>query len=88
MNQTAWGNAVIWGSNTNWANANAVIWGSNVVWTDPQAWGNAVIWGSDTIGTTDGTAVIWGSTGGMTAQSTAWKDLDAAPTTPQSCGAP
>jgi serine protease AprX len=76
VNQAAWGNAVIWGSGTNWANANAVIWGSNVVWTDPQAWGNAVIWGSGSLGTTDGTAVIWGSTGGMTAQSTAWKDID------------
>jgi serine protease AprX len=76
MSQTAWGNAVIWGSGTNWSNANAVIWGSNVVWSDPQAWGNAVIWGSGSIGTTDGTAVIWGSTGGMTAQNTAWKDIE------------
>ncbi|HEV8395154.1 MAG TPA: S8 family peptidase [Vicinamibacterales bacterium] len=74
--QTAWGNAVIWGSTSNWANANAVIWGSNVVWTDPQSWGTAVIWGSSSIGTTDGTAVIWGSTGGMTAQNTAWKDIE------------
>jgi serine protease AprX len=74
--QTAWGNAVIWGSTSNWANANAVIWGSNVVWDDPQAWGSAVIWGSGSIGTTDGTAVIWGSTGGMTAQNTAWKDIE------------
>ena len=76
MSQTAWGTAVIWGSGTNWANANAVIWGSNVVWGDPQTWGNAVIWGSGSIGTTDGTAVIWGSTGGMTAQNTAWKDIE------------
>jgi len=76
MSQTAWGNAVIWGSGTNWSNANAVIWGSNVVWDDPQTWGNAVIWGSGSIGTTDGTAVIWGSTGGMTAQNTAWKDIE------------
>ncbi|HET9267714.1 MAG TPA: S8 family serine peptidase [Vicinamibacterales bacterium] len=76
VSQTAWGNAVIWGSGTNWANANAVIWGSNVVWEDPQTWGNAVIWGSGSIGTTDGTAVIWGSTGGMTAQNTAWKDIE------------
>jgi len=74
--QTAWGNAVIWGSTTPWANASAVIWGSNVVWTDPQSWGSAVIWGSGSIGTTDGTAVIWGSTGGMTAQNTAWKDIE------------
>ena len=76
VSQTAWGNAVIWGSGTNWANATAVIWGSNVVWEDPQTWGNAVIWGSGSIGTTDGTAVIWGSTGGMTAQNTAWKDIE------------
>jgi len=76
MSQTAWGNAVIWGSGTDWANASAVIWGSNVVWTDPQSWGSAVIWGSGSIGTTDGTAVIWGSTGGMTAQNTAWKDIE------------
>jgi len=76
MSQTAWGTAVIWGSTTNWSNANAVIWGSNVVWGDPQTWGNAVIWGSGSIGTTDGTAVIWGSTGGMTAQNTAWKDIE------------
>ena len=76
VSQTAWGNAVIWGSGTNWANANAVIWGSNVVWGDPQAWGTAVIWGSSAVGTTDGTAVIWGSTGGMTAQNTAWKDIE------------
>ena len=76
MSQTAWGNAVIWGSGTKWANATAVIWGSNVVWTDPQSWGTAVIWGSGSIGTTDGTAVIWGSTGGMTAQNTAWKDIE------------
>jgi serine protease AprX len=76
MSQTAWGTAVIWGSGTNWSNANAVIWGSNVVWDDPQTWGNAVIWGSGSIGTTDGNAVIWGSTGGMTAQSTAWKDIE------------
>jgi serine protease AprX len=75
MSQTAWGSAVIWGSGTNWANANAVIWGSNVVWSDPQSWGTAVIWGSGSLGTTDGTAVIWGSTGGMTAQNTAWKDI-------------
>ena len=74
--QTAWGNAVIWGSGTKWANANAVIWGSNVVWSDPQSWSTAVIWGSGSIGTTDGTAVIWGSTGGMTAQNTAWKDIE------------
>jgi serine protease AprX len=76
ISQSAWGTAVIWGSTTNWSNASAVIWGSNVVWTDPQSWGNAVIWGSSSIGTTDGTAVIWGSTGGMTAQSTAWKDIE------------
>jgi serine protease AprX len=76
MSQTAWSNAVIWGSGTNWANASAVIWGSNVVWNDPQAWSNAVIWGSGSIGTTDGNAVIWGSTGGMTAQNTAWKDIE------------
>ena len=76
MSQTAWGNAVIWGSGTDWSNASAVIWGSNVVWDDPQAWGNAVIWGSGSVGTTDGTAVIWGSTGGMTAESTAWKDIE------------
>ena len=76
MSQTAWGTAVIWGSGTDWANASAVIWGSNVVWDDPQSWGTAVIWGSGSIGTTDGTAVIWGSTGGMTAQNTAWKDLE------------
>jgi serine protease AprX len=74
--QSAWGTAVIWGSTAKWSNANAVIWGSNVVWEDPQTWGNAVIWGSGTIGTTDGTAVIWGSTGGMTAQNTAWKDIE------------
>jgi serine protease AprX len=76
VSQTAWGNAVIWGSGTNWSNASAVIWGSNVVWEDPQTWGNAVIWGAGSIGTTDGTAVIWGSTGGMTAQNTAWKDIE------------
>ena len=81
--QTAWGNAVIWGSGTNWANATAVIWGSNVVWTDPQSWGSAVIWGSGSIGTTDGTAVIWGSTGGMTAQNTAWKDIEPTSTAAQ-----
>jgi serine protease AprX len=74
--QSAWGTAVIWGSTSNWANANAVIWGSNVVWDDPQTWSTAVIWGSGSIGTTDGTAVIWGSTGGMTAQNTAWKDIE------------
>ena len=75
-----WGNAVIWGSGTmpmsQTAWGTAVIWGSNVVWGDPQTWGNAVIWGSGSIGTTDGTAVIWGSTGGMTAQNTAWKDIE------------
>jgi serine protease AprX len=76
VSQTAWGNAVIWGSGTDWSNASAVIWGSNVVWEDPQTWGNAVIWGAGSIGTTDGTAVIWGSTGGMTAQNTAWKDIE------------
>jgi hypothetical protein len=83
MSQTAWGNAVIWGSGTKWANATAVIWGSNVVWTDPQSWGTAVIWGSGSIGTTDGTAVIWGSTGGMTAQNTAWKDIEPTATAAQ-----
>jgi serine protease AprX len=74
--QSAWGNAVIWGSTAQWSNATAVIWGSNVVWEDPQTWGNAVIWGSGSIGTTEGNAVIWGSTGGMTAQNTAWKDIE------------
>jgi serine protease AprX len=74
FNETAWGQAVIWGS-SNVAWGNAVIWGSSLVWTDSQTWGNAVIWGSDAIGYTDGNAVIWGSTSGLTASSTAWKDV-------------
>jgi subtilisin family serine protease len=78
FNETAWSNAVIWGSNVTWGNA--VIWGSNIVWTDSQSWGNAVIWGSDSLGYTDGNAVIWGSTGGLTASSTAWKDVGGATT--------
>ena len=76
VNETAWGSAVIWGSDVAWGNA--VIWGSNIVWTDSQAWGNAVIWGSDSLGYTDGNAVIWGSTAGLTASSTAWKDVGGA----------
>ena len=78
FNETAWGHAVIWGSDVAWGNA--VIWGSNLVWTDSQSWGNAVIWGSDAIGYTDGNAVIWGSTEGLTASSTAWKDVGGAST--------
>ena len=81
VNQTAWGNAVIWGSTSTWGSA--VIWGSNIVWTDSQSWGNAVIWGSDAIGYTDGNAVIWGSTAGLTASSTAWKDVASTGVAPQ-----
>jgi hypothetical protein len=39
--------------------------------------------GLGSIGTTDGTAVIWGSTGGMTAQNTAWKDIEPTSTAAQ-----
>jgi serine protease AprX len=81
VNQHAWGNAVIWGSTSTWGSA--VIWGSNIVWTDSQTWGNAVIWGSDAIGYTDGSAVIWGSTAGLTASSTAWKDVASTGVAPQ-----
>lgn len=81
VNEYAWGNAVIWGSTSTWGSA--VIWGSNIVWTDSQAWGNAVIWGSDAIGYTDGNAVIWGSTAGLTAESTAWRDVASSGVAPQ-----
>jgi hypothetical protein len=73
-NQRAWGSAIVWGENITWSDT--VIWGENAVWSDPQAWGNAIIWGEASLGTTDGTTVIWGETGGLTAESTAWKDLD------------
>jgi hypothetical protein len=78
VNETAWGSAIIWGSNTTWGSA--IIWGSSIVWTDSQSWGSAIIWGSDTIGHDYGNAIIWGSTGGLSASTIAWKDLQGSST--------
>jgi serine protease AprX len=77
VNETAWGSAIIWGTDTSWSSA--IIWGTNLVWTDPHSWASAIIWGTDTIGQANGTAIIWG-TCGLTAQTTAWKNLAGATT--------
>ena len=51
------------------------ISGTNVVWTDPQTWANTIVWGSDAIGYDYGNVILWGTTGGLTAETTAWRDL-------------
>jgi hypothetical protein len=45
---------------------------------DPQSWADAIVWGSGTIGYDYGTAIVWGSSGGLTAETIAWKDLSGA----------
>ena len=73
VNQTAWGSVILWGTDTTWSNV--ILWGTNVVWTDPQTWANTIVWGSDAIGYDYGNVILWGTTGGLTAETTAWRDL-------------